>query len=277
MNRILMFENLPHDTADIYIYGDITSDNYFEDDTSGYSFQKQFNESTANNVNVYINSFGGDVSEGMAIYNTLKNSDRNITTYCDGFACSIASLIFMAGEKRVMGNQSLLYLHNPWTIAVGNSKELKKEADNLDKIKSVLVNAYVTEELETEDVEYLLDEETWLTPLEAYSYGLATEVADNQEGYSNSVRDQVYNKLISVSKDYLELFAENYNTKLDQLIDKTNDALKSLSELNSNLTDTIDNVTVTDKVNTVSDSVDTVENIQHKSMLQKFQEFMEVK
>lgn len=274
-----MYENIPNDTADIYIYGDITSTQYEENDTSGYSFQKQFNESTAKNVNVYINSFGGDVSEGMAIYNTLKNSDRNITTYCDGFACSIASLIFMAGEKRVMSNQSLLFLHNPWTIAMGNSKELKKEADNLDKIKSVLVNAYVTYALDENDVNFLLDEETWLTPMEAYGYGLATEIGDYEDTYYNSARDIVFDKLIDKHDDYFDMFIKQYSAGLNDLIDKTEVAMEKLAKLNTNLTDTIDNVSVENtqenKVDTDSNSADTVEN--NKSILQKFKEFMEVK
>ena len=77
-------------------------------------------------IEVHINSNGGAVSEGLAIYNVLKNSKAKVTTYCDGFACSPASVIFMAGDERVMNGASLLMIHDAWTYGQGNAAELRK-------------------------------------------------------------------------------------------------------------------------------------------------------
>ena len=106
------------DVADLYIFGDITKYRWDEQDNGGWDIVKELQAVKANSINVHINSYGGEVSEGLAIYNTLKNSDKKVTTICDGFACSAASVIFMAGSERVMNQASLLMIHNAWTYAM---------------------------------------------------------------------------------------------------------------------------------------------------------------
>ncbi|HZK26517.1 MAG TPA: Clp protease ClpP, partial [Thermoclostridium sp.] len=96
------YQNAENKTADIYIYGDITSWPWYEDEVSSYTLAKELQELDDNveNINVFINSYGGEVAEGLAIYNALKRHKATVTTYADGFACSIASVIFSAGDKR---------------------------------------------------------------------------------------------------------------------------------------------------------------------------------
>ena len=96
------------EAADLYIFGDITARPWDEKDKDAYGIVKELQALETDKVNVHINSYGGDVSEGLAIYNVLKNSKAKVTTYCDGFACSAASVIFMAGEDRVMNSASLV-------------------------------------------------------------------------------------------------------------------------------------------------------------------------
>ncbi len=123
-----------NDVADLYIFGDITSWPWLESDVSASGIVNELQSLDAKEINVHINSYGGEVAEGLAIYNTLKNSDMKVTTICDGFACSAASVIFMAGDERIINEASLLMIHNAWTYANGNATELRKAAEDLDKI-----------------------------------------------------------------------------------------------------------------------------------------------
>ena len=131
-------------------------------------------------IEVHINSFGGDVSEGVAIYNALRESGRDVTTVCDGFACSIASVVFMAGTRRVMHPASLLMLHNPLYQRVGgNAKQLRKAADDLDVIAELSKTAYLTgTSIDAEKLDAVMDAETWVPPEQALEWGLATDVED---------------------------------------------------------------------------------------------------
>lgn len=165
-------------TATLNIYGDITSWPWLDTDVSAANLSKQLEAlGDVEQIDVYINSYGGEVAEGLAIYNALRRHKAKVTTYCDGFACSIASVIFMAGDERIMNESSLLMIHNAWTCAVGNSAELRKQADDLEKITQASVEAYKSHSsLSEEEIKNLMDNETWILPEEALSYGFATTV-----------------------------------------------------------------------------------------------------
>lgn len=165
--------------ADIYIFGDITSWEWFDNDVSSYTLSKELQElgDDIEVINVHINSYGGEVAEGLAIYNMLRNHKARVRTYCDGFACSIASVIFMAGDERIMNNASLLMVHNAWIYTVGNADQLRKDADDLDKITQASIEAYKSRVNITEDeIKELLDNETWILPTEALEMGFATSI-----------------------------------------------------------------------------------------------------
>ncbi len=167
-------------TATINIYGDITSWAWEElGEVSAVNLSKQLDAlGDVDKIDVYINSYGGEVAEGLAIYNALKRHKAKVTTYCDGFACSIASVIFMAGDERVMNESSLLMIHNAWTYAVGNADELRKQAEDLEKITQASVEAYKSHSvLSEEEIKALMDNETWILPTEALEYGFATKIA----------------------------------------------------------------------------------------------------
>lgn len=165
-------------TATITIYGDITSYPWFEGDVSSANLSRQLEAlDDVNEINVYINSYGGEVAEGIAIYNALRRHKAKIRTICDGFACSIASVIFMAGDERVMNEASMLMIHNAWTFAEGNAAQLRKQAEDLEKITQLSVEAYKAHSSLTEDeIKALMDAETWVHPGEALEYGFATAV-----------------------------------------------------------------------------------------------------
>lgn len=179
-------------TADIYIYGDITSYPWFEGDTSSYNLSQELQAlDDVDNINIYLNSYGGEVAEGLAIYNSLKRHKAKITTIVDGFACSIASVIFAAGDERIMSDTSLLMIHNAWQYSAGNANELRKQADDLEKVTQASVNAYMsTVNIEENDLKELLDNETWLSSSEAIEMGFATKLVEDKDNKvaSQSIR-----------------------------------------------------------------------------------------
>lgn len=130
-------------------------------------------------INVEINSPGGDVFAGLAIYNALKSSGKEIVVKVMGVAASAASLVAMAGDKIVMPKNTFMMVHNPWSFASGNADELRDTADTLDKIGASLQATYVARTGQTEDkIKELLAKDTWLTADESLALGFATEVTD---------------------------------------------------------------------------------------------------
>ena len=177
-------------SADLHIMGDITSGSFWfgkrESDTDATDVAQALADlpETCGNITVHINSMGGEVAQGVAIYNALKASKAHVTTVCEGFACSIASVIFMAGDTRVMRDASLLMIHNAWMSAQGEAKDLRKAADDLETITELSKRAYMahaTDKLTRERLDELMDEETWILPEQAVEWGLATDVDDDPD------------------------------------------------------------------------------------------------
>lgn len=189
--------------ATINIYGDITSIPWFDGDVSANNLSKQLEEmKDVTDITVYINSYGGEVAEGLAIYNSLKRHKAKITTVCDGFAASIASVIFMAGDERIMNDSSLLMIHNAWTCCSGNAQELRKQADDLEKITSASIVAYKAHSSLSEDeIKELMDNESWISPDEAMEYGFATAIEKTEAKAANQ---SVKKRLFEIIKQYSE-------------------------------------------------------------------------
>lgn len=172
-------------TADLDIYGDISSCWWDDDAMSASKLSKQLDElGDVSQINVHINSYGGEVAEGLAIYSALRRHKARVRTTCDGFACSIASVIFMAGDERLMSDASLLMIHNAWTSAWGvNAADLRKLADDMDAITSASKSAYMARVSITEDeLTELMDAETWISPADAVDMGFATAIETFESG-----------------------------------------------------------------------------------------------
>ena len=170
-------------SADLYIFGDICAWAWQDvGEQSGVTIVNQLKELDVDTINVHINSYGGDVSEGLAIYNVLREHKAQIVTICDGFACSAASVVFMAGDRRVMQPASLLMIHNAWTVAIGNAAQLRKTADDIETITQASVEAYKkVATISEEEIKALMDAEKWILPKDAVEYGFATEIDDEDE------------------------------------------------------------------------------------------------
>lgn len=163
------------DGNELYIFGDITSMPMLENDVTSYVIAQELGELDVQQpLTVYINSYGGEVGEGLAIYNQLKRFPK-CRTVVDGFAASIASVIFMAGHERIMPATALLFIHNAWMYTSGDSKTLRKAAGDLEKLTEASINAYLERvSIPGERLRRLMDEETWLTADEAVSMGFAS-------------------------------------------------------------------------------------------------------
>jgi ATP-dependent protease ClpP protease subunit len=144
--------------------------------TAAQFVQDLTNLGSITDLTVKINSPGGSVSDGVAIFNALKASPAQVQVEIDGWALSIASFIAMAGDKITMANNSLLMIHNPWATAAGNAADLRKMADVLDKTRDTLLSGYGRSGKSEADLIALLDAETWFDAEEALAAGFIDEI-----------------------------------------------------------------------------------------------------
>jgi len=188
-----LVESQDKSEAHLYIFGDILEYEWVESDVTPACIVTELEKLDVSHIICHINSYGGHVSAGLAIYNALKSHKAKITTIVDGFACSIASAIFMAGEERIMNSASMLMIHNVWNYTCGNANELRKTADDLEKMTDVVCNTYREAGLTISDEELknMLDAESWLTPSEALDSGFATSIqkATESDKAAANVRD----------------------------------------------------------------------------------------
>jgi ATP-dependent protease ClpP protease subunit len=142
-------------------------------------FIAELREYKGQHVHVRINSPGGEIIDGSAIANALNRHEGGVTVHIDGLAASMASYIAMSGKPTYMSENALLMIHNPWTLAAGEADDLRKQADLLDVMKSTLVRGYQRKSgMPSEEISKLMDEETWLTALEAAALGFVDAIED---------------------------------------------------------------------------------------------------
>lgn len=209
------------DSADIYIFGDIVAGGWKwdESDFSSYDLASQIKGLPQDaQITVHINSNGGDLKEGLGIYNVLKG--RNVTTICEGFAASSASVIFCAGKTRIMNAASLLFIHNASMLMAGTADEMEKAAEDLRTITEAAKAAYreAGVNISDEELTALMDNETWITPEAAVAMGFATEIAtseddaiknDAMQSIMKAVTDDHRVQLKKIMDDLARYLAEN--------------------------------------------------------------------
>lgn len=162
----------------IQIYGQIGGFSWFDKTVTSDQVYKEL-ENFGNDIdviNLYINSPGGSVTEGCAIYSALKRHKAVKNVYIDGQCSSIASVIAMAGDKIAMSPVATMMIHNPITALAGDAEEMRKTANILDIMKETIINAYVTKShLSREEISNLMDTTTYFTAKQAIEKGFATE------------------------------------------------------------------------------------------------------
>lgn len=172
------------EASEIYIGDEIGPDKF------GYIGRKAIKdalkEMDGKHVRVLLNTPGGNVDEGVAIYNALKSYPGGVTTVVDSLAASMGSYLLQAGEHRVVASNSMVMIHDPWTVTYGNAAQLRKDADILDKFAERMIPDYAARSGKTEaEVLAIMNEETWYTGKEAVEAGWADAV----DGVSTKDKD----------------------------------------------------------------------------------------
>ena len=210
--------------VDVYIFdeigmGGVNAQGFIEE-------IKSFKDSP---MNLHINCVGGDVFDGMAIFNIIKKRTAKTTVYIEGIAASMGSVIALAADSVVMAENSLFMIHNAWGGAMGEAKEMKKTAKLLDKISGEIADIYVKKtKLPYDKVKEMMDEETWLNAEEALELGFIDSISDaikvaakyDVSKFKNITNKEIKNKLsINIkSKKMTDELKAWFNGKVEDII-----------------------------------------------------------
>lgn len=218
-NRVLKNEENGEETLErtLFLNGTIAAESWFDDDITPELFKSEL-FAERGPVTVWINSPGGDCIAASRIYSFLMDYKDSVTIKIDGIAASAASVIAMAGTTVLMAPTALMMIHNPATVAAGNSDEMQKAIEMLAEVKESIMNAYeIKTNMSRAKISHLMDEETWMNAKKAVELGFAdgiltdekrVEPADEDDSSylfsTNAVRTTLTNKLISRAKQMSE-------------------------------------------------------------------------
>ena len=164
----------------LHLNGTIAEESWFDDDVTPQLFKDELMAGSGD-ITVWINSPGGDCVAAAQIYNMLMDYKGNVTVKIDGIAASAASVIAMAGTKVIMSPVSMMMIHNPMTVAFGNSSEMQKAIEMLGSVKDSIINAYeIKTGLSRAKLSHLMDAETWMDANKAVELGFADEILSRE-------------------------------------------------------------------------------------------------
>lgn len=160
----------------LWLEGAIAEDSWFDDDVTPAAFKSELHSGNGP-ITVWINSPGGDCVAAAQIYNMLMDYPADVTVVIDGIAASAASVIAMAGTTVKMSPVSLMMIHNPLTVAMGDSEEMRKAIQLLDEVKESIINAYeIKTSMSRTKLAHLMDAETWMNAKKALELGFCDEI-----------------------------------------------------------------------------------------------------
>lgn len=169
-------KNESSDSADLFLY-DVIGDPWGENGIA--KVLDQIRAIKAKKINLRINSPGGYVFDGIAIYNVLKDHGAEITTHIDGIAASIASVIAMVGKKICIADNAMLMIHNPSVLAAGYAEDLRKTADVLDQLKETIITTYENRtKRDRAELAKLMDDESYFDAKQSVDLGFADEISE---------------------------------------------------------------------------------------------------
>ncbi|MGN8758796.1 head maturation protease, ClpP-related [Acidaminococcus fermentans] len=174
-------KNEGEDTRTLYLTGEISDETWFGDEVTPKIFKDELMAGSGD-ITLWINSPGGDVFAAAQIYNMLMDYSGQVTVKIDGIAASAASVIAMAGSEVEMSPVAMMMIHNPITVAIGDSKEMQKAIDMLAEVKESIVNAYeIKTGLSRNKISRLMDAESWFNAKKAVEMGFADSILYTQE------------------------------------------------------------------------------------------------
>lgn len=180
-------KNEGEDTRTLYLTGEISDETWFGDEVTPRLFKDELMTGSGD-ITLWINSPGGDVFAAAQIYNMLMDYPGQVTVKIDGLAASAASVIAMAGSQVEMSPVAMMMIHNPITVAIGDSKEMQKAIDMLAEVKESIVNAYeIKTGLSRNKISKLMDAESWFNAKKAVELGFADSILYTDEKTENDI------------------------------------------------------------------------------------------
>lgn len=208
----------------LFLNGTIAEESWFDDEVTPALFKDELN-SGEGDITVWINSPGGDCIAAAQIYNMLMDYKGNVTVKIDGIAASAASVIAMAGNKVIVSPVSTIMIHNPATIAAGDTAEMQKAIAMLDEVKESIINAYeIKTGLSRARLSHLMDAETWMDANSAIELGFADEIMQR-----NTEEDEL--EVPNVSMTFSR--ASVTNSLIEKMAEKCKIAQKTKNEIAS--------------------------------------------
>lgn len=174
-------KNENDESRTLFLNGEISDETWYGDEVTPKMFKEELQDGEGD-ITVWINSPGGDVFAAAQIYNMLMDYKGNVTVKIDGLAASAASVIAMAGTEVQMSPVAMMMIHNPATIAIGDSSEMQKAIDMLDEVKESIMNAYeIKTGLSRSRISHLMDAESWFNAKKAVELGFADKLLFSKE------------------------------------------------------------------------------------------------
>ena len=219
--------------AEVSIYGTIGGF-----DINAKDFAEDLKGIDADTIHLRVDSPGGSVIDGISIFNALQRHPAKVVTHIDSLAASMGSVVAMAGDEVRMANNALIMIHEPWTVAMGNADELRKNADTLEKMSGNILQAYSRSQYTPEQVADLMKEETWMTAQDALDAGFIDYIDDGLKAVAsivdaaNSVELQVpTDKLIASMSGKLDAVAKQRDDLSAKLTAQSQELVDARAEL----------------------------------------------
>lgn len=254
-----MTDMTDNNSAEVFIYDVIGGH-----DINAKQFVEDLNNLTADVIHLRINSAGGSVIDGNAIFNALTRHSAKVIAHVDGLAASMASVLAMSGDEIHMADNALIMIHNPWTVSIGDADELRADADLLEKMSDSILNAYSRSQYEKKELQDLMNKETWFTAQEALDAGLIDHIESGLRAAACDITQMAVSSNLSVPADkqiaslskQLEAVTKSNKEISDQLSTQVveteeanallSDSLSALEEVyeqKADMTDKINNLT----------------------------------
>lgn len=256
MEQEIDAEGVKSSKAEIFIYDEIggfgVNANTFIEELENLGDIEQ--------IDLRISSPGGSIIEGNVIFNAIKRHPANVTVYIDGMAASMASVIAMAGDEVIMADNALLMIHNPWTVSIGDSEQLRKDADLMDKMKSAIINAYSRSNYTEEELEELMNATTWFTAQEAMEAGFIDGTTEGLKAAASLNELQTIANQAGATLPIDKIVASIVTKHENEVADLEENLFESQTIVNDNA------VQIEELQNSINEFKDTIKQMEEKHM-----------
>lgn len=255
------------DGSKLILEGVISDMTWWGDEITPAEFRSELKEHQGD-LTVILNSGGGDVFAGLSIYNALMDYEGKVTVQVDGLAASVASIIAMAGDKIVMSPGSMMMIHKPWSMVMGDVNELEKAKEILNGIEDSIIPIYTGRTgLTKEEIAGMLEAETWMTAEQAVELGFADELieAKKKSSFSDAIKNLTSQYAFQMAatekslKDFLKLSEEG-----EENVSEPDEDKESVSEPTPNVETETENEEVETQVETETETTEAVDPVESK-------------